>query len=147
MIVNYGLGSTFPGREITLLLGTRRLNYTHAYSPSLHLGNWHCYLVLTLKMAQDYLQTMFWYVLLEDLQMMLECCLADLLDCSRTANKDVKMLIIVYEESANNLLKRNVTYEVLTGALRKVWAIKKLSTEIHSWQAVIFSTLHGLLSF
>jgi hypothetical protein len=53
----------------------------------------------------------------------------------------------VYEESANNLLKRNVTYEVLTGALRKVWAIKKLSTEIHSWQAVIFSTLHGLLSF
>jgi hypothetical protein len=44
--------------------------------------------------------------LLEDLQMMLEYCPADFLDCCSTANKDVKMLIIVYEESANNLLKR-----------------------------------------
>ena len=38
--------------------------------------------------------------------MMLECCPADLLDFSSTASKDVKMLIIVYQESANNLLKR-----------------------------------------
>ena len=36
----------------------------------------------------------------------LECCTADLFDFSSTANRDVKMLIIVYEESANNLLKR-----------------------------------------
>jgi hypothetical protein len=57
-------------------------------------------------MAQDYLPILFWYILLEDLQMMLEYCPADFLDCCSTANKDVKMLIIVYEESANNLLKR-----------------------------------------
>ena len=37
--------------------------------------------------------------------MMLERFPADFLDCSNTGNKDVKMLIIVYEESANNLLK------------------------------------------
>jgi hypothetical protein len=81
--------------------------------------------------------------------MMLECCPADFLDCSSTANKDVKMLIIEYEESANNLLKRKVTYEILTRALRKVGTIKNLSTKIHSnlqlTSCNIFNT--GLLSY
>jgi predicted nucleic acid-binding Zn ribbon protein len=54
-----------------------------AYLNSLHLGNWHCCCVLTLKMAQDYLQILFWYVLLEDVQQKLLPFLEDLQYCKQ----------------------------------------------------------------